>query len=272
VLTVEEIDAHLVSLGAERQHEVKYAIRFYLPQQKQYLYLNKEAGAKASGLVIHPRYELQRDDLLNLPDVQSSQPLYHLSSMNQFPRRLHTGKKPIPYGIPFGFESAQALAMLLDTLNDIPAAYQRSATADIDSAESAGEFYKLDSTEKESVVKSRVGQGSYRKALIEQWGRCAVSGCPLTEVLKASHIKPWRDANNQERLDPNNGLLLTPNYDQLFDSGLISFENDGVIRLSSRLDSHTLATLGISTSDAIDGLNPAQRKYLGYHRDFIFQP
>lgn len=65
-------------------------------------------------------------------------------------------------------------------------------------------------TEKDSIVKSRIGQGIFRKGLIEYWHGCAISQCPLTWMLIASHIKPWRDADNQERLDPYNGLLLLP--------------------------------------------------------------
>lgn len=54
-------------------------------------------------------------------------------------------------------------------------------------------------TEKDSIVKSRIGQGIFRKGLIEYWHGCAISQCPLTWMLIASHIKPWRDADNQER-------------------------------------------------------------------------
>lgn len=72
-------------------------------------------------------------------------------------------------------------------------------------------------TEKDSIVKSRIGQGIFRKGLIEYWHGCAISQCPLTWMLIASHIKPWRDADNQERLDPYNGLL----YSQIMTNYLI---------------------------------------------------
>ena len=91
-------------------------------------------------------------------------------------------------------------------------------------------------TEKDSIVKSRIGQGIFRKGLIEYWHGCAISQCPLTWMLIASHIKPWRDADNQERLDPYNGLLLLPNYDKLFDLGYISFNSKGKIMYSRLLD------------------------------------
>ena len=50
-------------------------------------------------------------------------------------------------------------------------------------------------------------------------GRCAVTGLDLPLLLRASHIKPWRDSDNRERLDPYNGLLLSPSYDAAFDWG-----------------------------------------------------
>ena len=89
-------------------------------------------------------------------------------------------------------------------------------------------------TEKDSIVKSRIGQGIFRKGLIEYWHGCAISQCPLTWMLIASHIKPWRDADNQERLDPYNGLLLLPNYDKLFDLGYISSNSKGKIMYSKQ--------------------------------------
>jgi hypothetical protein len=84
-----------------------------------------------------------------------------------------------------------------------------------------------------------LGQGQFRRQVLMRWhGRCVVTGCTLEYVLRASHIKPWRISNNDERLNPANGLLLTANLDALFDRCLISFENDGRMLLS-----------GIATSD-----------------------
>lgn len=94
----------------------------------------------------------------------------------------------------------------------------------------------IKATEKDSIVKSRIGQGIFRNELIEYWHGCAISQCPFTWMLIASHIKPWRDADNQERLDTYNGLLLLPNYDKLFDLGYISFTQAGKIMYSRLLD------------------------------------
>lgn len=75
---------------------------------------------------------------------------------------------------------------------------------------------------KKLLVDARLGQGKFRSALDDIWGaRCAVNGCDVREVLRASHIKPWRKASKNEKLDPENGLLLSANLDALFDRGLI---------------------------------------------------
>ena len=101
-------------------------------------------------------------------------------------------------------------------------------------------------TEREALVKSRMGQGIFRSEAIALWGCCAVTGCALSQILVASHIVPWKDATNQERLDPFNGLLLTPNMDRLFDQFLIAFNDDGSILLSKSLSAEMKAALGVN--------------------------
>ena len=121
-------------------------------------------------------------------------------------------------------------------------------------------------TEKDSIVKSRIGQGIFRKGLIEYWHGCAISQCPLTWMLIASHIKPWRDADNQERLDPYNGLLLLPNYDKLFDLGYISFNSKGKIMYSRLLDKFDRETIGLTNNLHLVKLEEQHLKYLKYHK------
>jgi hypothetical protein len=85
--------------------------------------------------------------------------------------------------------------------------------------ERAAEFQTLSETERVSLVKSRMGQGMFRYELMRLWQGCSVTGVALFPILKASHVKPWRLCSNRERLDPYNGLLLTPTLDSLFDLG-----------------------------------------------------
>lgn len=85
----------------------------------------------------------------------------------------------------------------------------------------------LSETEKDALIKQRVGQGWFRDQLIVRWGRCSVTGCTDTSLLIASHIKPWRLCTTRaERLSSDNGLLLSPNFDKAFDRGLISFTDN----------------------------------------------
>ncbi|WP_306298946.1 HNH endonuclease [Bacillus sp. OV166] len=88
--------------------------------------------------------------------------------------------------------------------------------------------------------------------------------------LIASHIKPWSKSNNQERLDVDNGLLLCPNHDALFDKGYISFDDDGRILISECLDAGTLVFLNINQSMRI-GINEGQQHYIKWHRENIFK-
>jgi hypothetical protein len=101
----------------------------------------------------------------------------------------------------------------------------------------------LSETEKDSIIKSRRGQGKFRKLLIEKWKGCSVTQFKEVSLLRASHIKPWSDSNNQERLDPYNGFLLTPNLDVCFDKYFITFNaNNGAIIISDRLKKMGIAT------------------------------
>lgn len=94
----------------------------------------------------------------------------------------------------------------------------------------------LNETEREAMIKTRVGQGPFRDALIKRWGGCSVTSCRAHDLLIASHIKPWSNCTTPaERLGAANGLLLTPNLDRLFDRGLITFDDRFRIRISPRL-------------------------------------
>ncbi len=94
----------------------------------------------------------------------------------------------------------------------------------------------LTTTERDALVSARVGQGAFRIAVLAHWERrCAVTGCGTLEAIRASHIKPWRLATNEERLDPSNGLPLVATLDVLFDAGLIAFASDGSMLVSERL-------------------------------------
>lgn len=127
----------------------------------------------------------------------------------------------------------------------------------------------LRETEKQRLVDARVGQGEFRTAVVAIWRYCQVSGCREVGLLRASHIKPWRESNNEERLDPYNGLLLAPNFDAAFDGGFISFNADGSLLMSPKLQQADAASLGIKP-DARVSFEPRHLPYLEYHRTHIF--
>lgn len=116
----------------------------------------------------------------------------------------------------------------------------------------------------------RVGQNVFRAKLIDYWECCAITGFDDSHLLVASHIKPWKDATNEERLDEYNGLLLLPNYDKLFDSGCISFDQDGKIVISSKLSDEQKKILGLSDDIKLRKIDDKHKKYLDYHLNNCF--
>lgn len=133
--------------------------------------------------------------------------------------------------------------------------------ADIDQDE------RLDPTTREALRQARIGQGKFRKDLLRLWGdACCVTGCDLDAVLRASHIKPWSESSNRERLDPNNGLPLAATVDALFDRHLISFEDSGEMLVSASITESQRRMLGLPARLSKQP-SPEQRRYLALHRE-----
>lgn len=123
-------------------------------------------------------------------------------------------------------------------------------------------------TEREGLVTSRVGQGAYRKSILFRWEfKCAVTNYSKKEILIASHIVPWKSSTNDERLDVDNGILLSPTYDALFDQHLISFENSGKIILSQPLTNTSYELIGVTGNEKIKNLSRGNYSYLERHRE-----
>lgn len=129
----------------------------------------------------------------------------------------------------------------------------------------------LEHTEKEQLVKSRRGQGTFRTNLERIEKACRVTGVTAKEHLRASHIKPWKDSSNPERLDGYNGLLLSPHIDALFDKGYISFADDGEMLVSSKTDTLVLSLWGLGTKLNVGTFSEKQKVYLAYHRENVFK-
>jgi hypothetical protein len=121
-------------------------------------------------------------------------------------------------------------------------------------------------TSRLSNVELRVGHGKFRAEVRQRWGGvCSVTGVGLDGLLVASHIKPWRDANDHERLDPDNGLLLSPAYDALFDKGYIGFRPTGDVVFSPSLNPEQAKLLGVAQDAKVEGLSDGNKEYLAYH-------
>lgn len=129
----------------------------------------------------------------------------------------------------------------------------------------------LSLTEKEQIVKARLGQGVFREGVIKRYQTCIITGIDDERILIASHIKPWSVANNIERISDENGLLLSPTYDKLFDKGFISFKNDGRIILSNYFSDYNYAKLNLKHDHKYKiNATSKMKDYLEYHRDVIF--
>jgi predicted restriction endonuclease len=133
------------------------------------------------------------------------------------------------------------------------------------------EYLDLSETERIAIVNARVGQGRFRSALIEYWSCCAVTGCAEIALLRASHIKPWSKGTLTERLSLYNGLLLSPSLDACFDSGYVTFSDDGRIQISNRLSEQDARSLGLRADMRLSKIDPQHQPYLKYHREHVFK-
>lgn len=132
------------------------------------------------------------------------------------------------------------------------------------------ELSKKEITSRKRLIDARIGQGYFRKEVIRNWKTCAVTGTENTAMLTASHIKPWKCSNNFQRLDPNNGLLLTSAYDTAFDKGLVTFDEKGSLIQSSSIDSADLLRSGIQPLARLRSYNENIDSYMDFHRQKVF--
>jgi len=129
-------------------------------------------------------------------------------------------------------------------------------------------------TIREAITKIRIGQSQFRVDLLRtERNSCIFTTINDAKLLIASHIKPWKDSSNIERLDINNGILLTPTFDKLFDKFLITFNDNGTIRWSlTRLNEETIGKLKLGyyeNEDLIVDINDSNKAYYDYHRNIF---
>ena len=103
----------------------------------------------------------------------------------------------------------------------------------------------LPATTRTALVKARVGQGLFKERVSHIERACRITFVDNPAHLIGSHIKPWRECSNDERLEGTNGLLLTPSADHLFDRGFISFDDNGELLVSRVADVRSLQRMGV---------------------------
>ena len=121
-------------------------------------------------------------------------------------------------------------------------------------------------TERRQLALSRIGQGLFRSRVINNDKKCVVTGITNISLLIASHIKSWKESSNEERLDGENGILLSPHIDKLFDRHLISFSDSGELICYSTEIKKVLSKWKIDLNINYCDFSIKRKEYLKYHR------
>ncbi|MBK0055605.1 HNH endonuclease signature motif containing protein [Stenotrophomonas sp. S39] len=126
------------------------------------------------------------------------------------------------------------------------------------------------STRRETEVRTK--QRLFRERLIGVERGCRLTGIEDLRFLRASHIKPWADSTHSERIDGENGLLLAPHADLLFDRGWISFLSNGRLLVSKDLPADVQTRLGLNFNPSLRYrvFSAKQLSFLEFHRDVVF--
>jgi hypothetical protein len=170
-------------------------------------------------------------------------------------------------------EGRQVARSFVSDITDPHLPAQAQAEWEEDLARRVEQDTQIPVTEKRQVILARRGQGKFRERVSMIERACRITQVNRPEHLIASHCKPWRDCeSNDERLDGENGLLLTPTVDHLFDRGFISFENNGELLISPVVHRESLKRMGIPPDEKrnVGAFSEGQRRYLEYHRDLVF--
>ncbi|MBD7945687.1 HNH endonuclease [Psychrobacillus sp. Sa2BUA9] len=164
-------------------------------------------------------------------------------------------------GLDYTKKKKQGIKVITGAINqkEIPKINQEDVEKDI-----------LTNTEKEHLAKVRIGHSDFKRKLIDKECKCKICGVTDKSFLIASHIKPWYQSSNEERLDLDNGFLFCPNHDALFDKGFITFDDNGKIVISNLLNEETRIFLNVTNTMKIE-VNEGNRYYLEWHRLHVFK-
>ena len=126
-------------------------------------------------------------------------------------------------------------------------------------------------TQKQQLVNARRGQGIFRANVRLHEKKCRVTQVVDPEHLRASHIKPWKDSSDIEKIDGSNGLMLAPHIDHLFDRDFISFDDNGDLLIATTLSEQVWGAWAIVAGTNVGAFTDKQRAYLDYHRRQVFK-
>jgi len=124
---------------------------------------------------------------------------------------------------------------------------------------------------RQQIALARIGQGSFREAVLARGHACRLTGINDSQHLVASHIKPWRVCADGQHHDGANGLMLAPHIDHLFDGGWISFTDEGSLLCAKNLDIALLHAWHIDPEIRTAPFEDDQIYYLNYHRLHVFE-
>ena len=127
-------------------------------------------------------------------------------------------------------------------------------------------------------VKTRVNQNVFRQIVMANYdNRCAITGIDIPDLLVASHIIPW-SKNEKERLNPENGICLSPLYDRAYDKGYIGINEKFEILISAELKKKNKKEYYLQYFTSLIGkkiILPKKyypkKEFLVFHLDMIFR-
>ncbi|WP_024873542.1 HNH endonuclease [Tolumonas lignilytica] len=238
---------------------IKHPIYTKTPDKK-----SKQGFVAKSPLVIHSNYQSLKHDLDKISGIEIDwDNFYHNSNLKGFELRSRKGKKDIEFGININISHEKSLN---DLINYLASNSTGNGDSDVDIATSDNPK----NTTGSSTQNTRIGQDVFRAKLVSYWGKCAVSNVTNQSLLRASHIKPWCESTDTERLDVYNGLLLNPTLDLLFELGYISFDAAGFILLSEKI-SDQISHLHLTNTLRLEKIELGHHEYLDWHRKYKFQ-
>jgi hypothetical protein len=279
---VEPIYRAACDAGCFPEHQNKKLMLFRTPKGTEFYIVSTNARTTRIDIRLHP--DTDEALLARLSEAGDVSPefKYH-SNMGRFPRNTKSpGSSDLPCSRQLILSSLESLKKAVRILDGEGAEFNASANdpfmehADAERFEPAAPGLVSDGsieTDGTAEVTIRIGQDRLREELLsKENGTCELTGIRIPRLLRTSHIKPWAESDDAERLDIENVLLLSPNADALFDQGFISFDDEGRLLISAEISPEDLQRLGISPAARLRSpISAKKRGYLAYHRANIFR-